>query len=58
MAQERRKYGALGWNVAPAFNASDLETAMVTLQVLLRDMPAAVIPYHALEHLIGLHLPL
>ena len=51
LLQERRKYGALGWNCAHAFNITDLEAGMMMAHILLRDSPA-VIPWTALQQAI------
>ena len=48
LLQERRKYGALGWNCAHAFNVTDLEAGMMMAHILLRDSPDAV-PWAALQ---------
>ncbi|KAK9840800.1 hypothetical protein WJX81_005500 [Elliptochloris bilobata] len=50
--QERRKYGALGWNCAHAFNITDLEAGMMMAHILLRDSPA-LIPWSALQQVLG-----
>ena len=51
LLQERRRYGALGWNCAHAFNITDLEAGMIMAHILLRDSPA-VIPWTALQQAI------
>ena len=51
LLQERRKYGALGWNCAHAFNITDLEAGMMMAHILLRDSPAAT-PWTALQQAI------
>ncbi|KAK3576323.1 hypothetical protein CHS0354_039732 [Potamilus streckersoni] len=48
---ERKKYGALGWNIAYEFNDSDLEVSIQQLQMLLREH--SEIPWMALRYLIG-----
>ncbi|XP_051881424.1 dynein axonemal heavy chain 6-like [Pristis pectinata] len=49
--QERNKYGALGWNLPYEFTSSDLEVAILNLEILLQD--EAVIPWTALLYLTG-----
>ncbi|PRP88057.1 dynein heavy chain 6, axonemal-like [Planoprotostelium fungivorum] len=51
MIQERKKYGALGWNVKYEFNQSDLEVASETLRMYLQDGNPT--PWEALLHLTG-----
>lgn len=48
---ERKKYGALGWNVAYEFNDSDLEVSLLQLEMLLSEQKT--IPWDALTYLIG-----
>lgn len=49
--QERRKFGALGWNVPYAFASSDLTCALHTLQNLIaNDGPT---PWRALRYVVG-----
>ncbi|KAL4237693.1 Dynein heavy chain 14 [Mactra antiquata] len=48
---ERRKYGALGWNIAYEFNDSDLEVSILQLEMLLSEHKT--IPWEALSYLIG-----
>ena len=51
--QERRKYGALGWNILYSWNQSDLHASIVTLKQYLDDCPADDIPFQALTYLTG-----
>ena len=48
LLQERRKYGALGWNCTHTFNVTDLEAGMMMAHILLRGSPS-VIPWAALQ---------
>ncbi|XP_067943512.1 dynein axonemal heavy chain 6-like [Watersipora subatra] len=48
---ERKKYGALGWNIPYEFNDSDLEVAMLQLGMLLDG--AEEVPWKALHYLTG-----
>ena len=49
MVQERRRFGALGWNIVYEFNDSDLEAALLLLKMFLEEQPA--IPYDALQYM-------
>eukprot|EP00755_Sulcionema_specki_P004827 Sspe_Gene.31109::Locus_15358_Transcript_1_1_Confidence_1.000_Length_4701::g.31109::m.31109/K10408/DNAH; dynein heavy chain, axonemal len=51
--QERRKYGALGWNISYAWNQSDLDASVVTLKTYLEDCDEETIPWTALRYLCG-----
>ncbi|XP_038073413.1 dynein heavy chain 6, axonemal-like isoform X3 [Patiria miniata] len=48
---ERRKYGALGWNITYEFSASDLEVSIQVLQLLLTTHQDP--PWEALRYLTG-----
>ncbi|XP_071789676.1 dynein axonemal heavy chain 6-like isoform X2 [Asterias amurensis] len=48
---ERRKYGALGWNIIYEFSASDLEVSIQVLQLLLTTHQDP--PWEALRYLTG-----
>lgn len=51
MIQERLKFGPLGWNVAYAFNNSDLECSMSTLKMFLDEQDS--VPWESLVYVTG-----
>ena len=51
VAQERRKFGPLGWNIRYEFNASDVECSMLTLKMFLEEQPE--VPWAALVYVTG-----
>ena len=51
IVQERRKFGALGWNIRYEFNDSDLETSMTMLQIFLEEQEE--IPWEAMNYVAG-----
>jgi len=52
--QERRKFGALGFNKSYEFNDSDLETSMTILKMFLIDIGSEEeIPWDALRYVVG-----
>jgi dynein heavy chain len=48
---ERRKYGAIGWNIPYEWMNSDFETSQLQLKMYLDEQP--VIPYKTLNYLIA-----
>ena len=51
LVQERRTYGAIGWNIPYAFDDSDLQISLRQTQIFVCDYPE--VPYQALNYLIG-----
>ncbi|XP_078503488.1 dynein axonemal heavy chain 14 [Lissotriton helveticus] len=51
VVNERRKYGALGWNIPYEFTSSDLEVSMQMLAMLLESQ--SEIPWQAVHYLTG-----
>merc|ERR1712154_445496 len=52
--QERRKFGALGFNKKYEFNDSDLETSMTILKMFLNEIKTQnEIPWDALRYVVG-----
>lgn len=48
---ERRKYGAIGWNIAYEWMNSDLDASMIQLKMYLDEQ--AIVPYKTLNYLIA-----
>jgi len=49
--QERRKYGAIGWNIRYEWNQSDLLTAQANLRMYLDEQ--SQVPYETLRYVMG-----
>ena len=49
--QERRKYGAIGWNIRYEWNQSDLLTAQANLRMYLEEQ--SQVPYETLRYVVG-----
>jgi len=52
LLQERRKFGALGFNIRYDFNETDLEISIATLAMLLEQQPKTA-PWDALTYVTG-----
>ncbi len=48
---ERRKYGAIGWNIPYEWMNSDFETSQMQLKMYLNEQPE--VPYKTLNYLIA-----
>jgi dynein heavy chain len=52
--QERRKFGAVGWNIPYEWMASDLEVSKKQLKLFVCDSTSEEIPYETLQELVGI----
>ena len=50
---ERKKFGALGWNLSYEFNQSDLEVAVLELEGLVKRSRAQLPPFEVFTYLAG-----
>eukprot|EP00756_Hemistasia_phaeocysticola_P002628 Hpha_TRINITY_DN11789_c0_g1::TRINITY_DN11789_c0_g1_i1::g.31896::m.31896/K10408/DNAH; dynein heavy chain, axonemal len=53
VVQERRKFGALGWNIRYEWNQADLNASVVTLRRYLEEAGSGKVPWEALRYLTG-----
>lgn len=51
LVQERRTYGAIGWNIPYAFDDSDLQISLKQIRIFVTDYDE--VPYQALQYLVG-----
>ncbi|XP_045030294.1 dynein axonemal heavy chain 7 isoform X2 [Daphnia magna] len=51
LVQERRTYGAIGWNIPYAFDDSDLQISLKQIRIFVTDYEQ--VPYQALQYLVG-----
>ena len=52
--QERRKFGALGWNIPYEWNQSDFAASIKTLALQLADAEEGTVPWPALKYITGM----
>ena len=50
---ERRKFGAIGWNVPYDWMTSDLKTGIMQIRMYLDETPVGIVPYETLNNVVG-----
>ncbi|KAF8278750.1 Inner arm dynein 5-1 [Trypanosoma cruzi] len=52
--QERRKFGALGWNIPYQWNQSDFSAALHSISEYIPEDAAVQLPWNALRYMVGI----
>ena len=50
---ERRKFGAIGWNIPYDWMNSDLKTGIMQIKMYLDETPPGVVPFETLNNVVG-----
>jgi len=50
---ERRKFGAIGWNVPYDWMTSDLKTGIMQIRMYLNETPPGIVPFETLNNVVG-----